>query len=946
MELSLNGLDHVLRLLCTLPLDQPDVWRQAHQQVQHPLQQFRKRLQAELTGAPEAPPLADALREEVLHAEDLMGWRVFLEWELAQGLPSLGTVQAAAVAQLPEPQGAWALYRDLALAPNVPEWEVLCQARLSHKGVPLQALLQGLPPRRRTLRQLLLPLRHLDLHPQDLLDELVLLKQNGGVRGTLSRTLFRQLKRPLQRQVLRKEYRQHLLETSFLCAVEGAPHTFPETPEWHLLKQHRDQVFEDLQERQLQAGPWRFWLRYRSDFQAHLPVLRTFLEGVSSRSLLSLNISPEVRLLLEPWRHEPVVWSLLILGTSGSLKRQLLFQRPSPPAPNALLSSVRKHLQQQLLGAGEASRSAPAPQALPTAQQLRASQQWLQDLQAAGLLKEVLTRAVLQKALRDPYRSAAFLRNWNRWSPRFPDLPQLQAPSALSWTLRGTTQDLPALRKQRPSGVSAAEWLEPWRLKRLLRGGPKHQALLGRALLALREHLGEASPEWQERFRSLSPELLQIWRQQLPRTHWTVTEWALLLPRPDFWTHPQVLEELKTFPFSAWGKSDLPLPPQLLEFIDAHPDLLRHAFEQDPPNFLKPYQRQAPWWKLIPQVVARGTLCSEFADAVRPADLPQALEALQDHYGPNQLAALELAVHFGLAFAPFLLALAQKLALGRDDQVQGDECNRWYRTYPLPKRSGGTRIITAPHPTLKRFQRAVLDQELNTWELHDAATGFRPGIGIVENARRHCGQALVVNVDIKGFFPNTRFPQVLKLLRQRLSGRFRPRAIRLLATLLSYEQALPTGAPTSPALANQLLRSTDAALTTVATRRGVTYTRYADDLTFSSSGRGAVEILPFVEERLRDQGYELDPKKTNLFRRGRRQCVTGLVVNEKPNWAKPLRRKLRAAVHHRVQGRPVFWHGRPLEDQPLLGLIHFLAQTQPQEAQALQAQLQAAGVHP
>jgi hypothetical protein len=117
----------------------------------------------------------------------------------------------------------------------------------------------------------------------------------------------------------------------------------------------------------------------------------------------------------------------------------------------------------------------------------------------------------------------------------------------------------------------------------------------------------------------------------------------------------------------------------------------------------------------------------------------------------------------------------------------------------------------------------------------------------------------------------------------------------------------------------------------VADKIGVTYTRYADDLTFSGND-SAVAVLPFVREVLAQLGYELDDKKTNLYRSGRRQLVTGLVVNEKPNIPRRVRRKLRAAVHARLSGREAYWHEQPISDSVLLGHIAFLHLTQPEEA--------------
>src|SRR5262249_33141547 len=156
--------------------------------------------------------------------------------------------------------------------------------------------------------------------------------------------------------------------------------------------------------------------------------------------------------------------------------------------------------------------------------------------------------------------------------------------------------------------------------------------------------------------------------------------------------------------------------------------------------------------------------------------------------------------------------------------------------------------------------------------------------------------------------------------------------------LCSYRGALPTGAPTSPAIGNVVLTPADRALATAAARRGAAYTRYADDLTFSGPG-DVHSLIPFVKRVLGQLGYRVNRKKINLFRRGRRQMVTGLVVNDRVNWPRHLRRLLRAAVDRRSRGETPVWQGQPLGDDRLRGLIAFLNVTRPEEAANLRARL-------
>jgi retron-type reverse transcriptase len=151
---------------------------------------------------------------------------------------------------------------------------------------------------------------------------------------------------------------------------------------------------------------------------------------------------------------------------------------------------------------------------------------------------------------------------------------------------------------------------------------------------------------------------------------------------------------------------------------------------------------------------------------------------------------------------------------------------------------------------------------------------------------------------------------------------------------------LPTGAPTSPVVANLVMAPVDRTLATVAARHGVAYTRYADDLTLS--GDDPRHLLPFLSQVVGELGYSLDPKKTNIFRRGRRQVVTGLVVNDKVSVPRRLRRQLRAAVHRVARqggAAELSLHGRPMSVGELAGHVAFIGVAHPEESRSLARQL-------
>lgn len=351
--------------------------------------------------------------------------------------------------------------------------------------------------------------------------------------------------------------------------------------------------------------------------------------------------------------------------------------------------------------------------------------------------------------------------------------------------------------------------------------------------------------------------------------------------------------------------------------------------------------------KLPMQIVAahyanRAELCGmldgAFSERARVALIPWAQENWADK--ASYAAAMEIALAYGFKHATFLGLLSKQIRPPFKEAERGTRFDKLYRTYEIPKKSGGMRVITEPIAPLKSLQKSVLEFGLNRVPVHPSATGFVKGKSIVDNAAPHADQSLVVNADIRGFFPETSFKLIRRAVDQIGPNALSDNARWFLAELLAYNGGLPAGAPTSPAIANVILRPMDEALSKASKNIEVAYTRYADDVSFS--GDKALSILPFAHQIASQLGYEFDKKKTNVFRKGRRQLVTGLVVNQKPNMAKPLRKRLRAAVHARINGKPVHWNKKEMTDAELQGRIAFLAQTQPEEAWQLQETLKVA----
>lgn len=228
-----------------------------------------------------------------------------------------------------------------------------------------------------------------------------------------------------------------------------------------------------------------------------------------------------------------------------------------------------------------------------------------------------------------------------------------------------------------------------------------------------------------------------------------------------------------------------------------------------------------------------------------------------------------------------------------------------YREFTVPKRSGGLRKLCAPDERLKELQRKVLRRLLGRLKVHAAATGFQRGQSIVTHARQHTGQAVVVRLDIKDFFPSTAARRVYRYFRK--IGWNRP-AARLLKRLCTHQDGLPQGAPTSPRLSNLVNYHLDCRLTAIARKLGAHYSRYADDITlsFPTDDRRQIRyLIRFVRRVAAETGYLLHgAKKLRIRRQHQQQRVTGLVVNECVNLPREVRRRLRAVEHHLRTGRP------------------------------------------
>lgn len=287
-----------------------------------------------------------------------------------------------------------------------------------------------------------------------------------------------------------------------------------------------------------------------------------------------------------------------------------------------------------------------------------------------------------------------------------------------------------------------------------------------------------------------------------------------------------------------------------------------------------------------------------------------------------------------------------------------------YVYFEVPKRSGGTRLLAAPHRELKRVQKKLLTEILEKLPMGAPAHGFVKGRSTVTNAEPHVGSTDVVNLDISNFFPTITFRRVRGLFRGLGYSPCVATILALLATEcprvpIEYEgkrwmvavgeRALPQGAPSSPAISNLVSRRLDKRLSALARKAGWRYTRYADDLTFSvaagaGGGKGGAAspwLMRQVEDILASEGFRIHPKKRRRQRRARRQEVTGIVVNQKLSVPREEVRRLRAILHGARKTGLAAQNREGREGFPawLRGKLAYVAMIDPEKGKKMLAEL-------
>jgi RNA-directed DNA polymerase len=242
-----------------------------------------------------------------------------------------------------------------------------------------------------------------------------------------------------------------------------------------------------------------------------------------------------------------------------------------------------------------------------------------------------------------------------------------------------------------------------------------------------------------------------------------------------------------------------------------------------------------------------------------------------------------------------------------------------YKTFEIPKRSGGVRKISAPTEKLKLLQRrlanllylCLADIEKNNFPHRPLAHGFSKSLSIVTNASAHKRKRFVFNLDIKDFFPSINFGRVRGILIKDKRFELDPKVATVISQIACHDNALPQGSPCSPVISNIIGHILDIRLVRLARDYKCTYSRYADDITFSTNrkefppelamptegGGGQWQVGTILASEIMKVGFKINDKKTRMQVRGSRQVTTGLLVNEKVNIRPEYYRTVRSMCH-------------------------------------------------
>ena len=249
-----------------------------------------------------------------------------------------------------------------------------------------------------------------------------------------------------------------------------------------------------------------------------------------------------------------------------------------------------------------------------------------------------------------------------------------------------------------------------------------------------------------------------------------------------------------------------------------------------------------------------------------------------------------------------------------------------YRKFDVKKKDGGKRVIHSPNKKIKEVQRKLADILLEVYKQKPSVHGFSKNRSIVTNAKQHLDKKHIFNIDIKDFFPSIHFGRVKNLFtKEPFSLPHAPATV--LAHICCFDNSLPQGAPTSPIITNIICSKMDTTLQKLAKQHNCTYSRYADDISFSFTCRhkrlpreilvsksSGIEPGEKLTKIIKKNGFQVNELKVRLCTGSNRFEVTGLIVNEFPNVRRGYIQQVKSMIYawekHGYENAEVEYHNR------------------------------------
>lgn len=272
-----------------------------------------------------------------------------------------------------------------------------------------------------------------------------------------------------------------------------------------------------------------------------------------------------------------------------------------------------------------------------------------------------------------------------------------------------------------------------------------------------------------------------------------------------------------------------------------------------------------------------------------------------------------------------------------------------YTEFSIPKKSGGERIIKSPTEKLKKLQKRTAHllndclEEILSVNKHSLSHGFRRNHSIITNAQKHINKRHVFNIDLKDFFPSINFGRVRGFFIKNNHFALSPNIATLIAQISCHNNELPQGSPCSPVVSNLLGHLIDIRMVNLAKRAKCTYSRYADDLTFSTNKKIFPKRIAVPEtnspnkwtasnklkKEINKINFKINESKTYLQNKTSRQMTTGLIVNKKVNIRKEYYRLAKAMCNQVFATNEYYFVGDKKEIisgsiNQLIGIVNFI----------------------